>query len=219
MSDNNSLLHETHGMPWAPEATGVARRLLAHGDDQDSHTTSIVRLAPGASLPPSSNGWGREIVVVDGTLILEDGPLQAGDYSRRPPNSIGVPSTETGCTLFVKDGPFEDLDQEAVHLRVGEMPWVPGHGNLRVKPLHSFGTTGTALVHWPVGERFIPHRHWGGEEILVLSGTFQDEHGRYPKGTWLRSPHLSSHHPFVEEETVTFVKTGHLQDATQRASV
>jgi hypothetical protein len=37
-----------------------------------------------------------------------------------------------------------------------------------------------------------------------------DEHGRYPTGTWFQSPHLSTHHPFVEEETVIFVKTGHL---------
>jgi hypothetical protein len=47
----------------------------------------------------------------------------------------------------------------------------------------------------------------------VLSGTFRDEHGTYPKGTWIQSPHLSAHHPFVEEETVIFVKTGHLSRA------
>lgn len=27
---------------------------------------------------------------------------------------------------------------------------------------------------------------------------------------WLRSPHLSEHFPYVEEETVILVKTGHL---------
>ena len=65
---------------------------------------------------------------------------------------------------------------------------------------------------WPAGERFKPHRHYGGEEIFVLSGEFIDEHGRYPKGTWLRSPHLSEHFPYVEQETIIFVKTGHLID-------
>jgi anti-sigma factor ChrR (cupin superfamily) len=89
-------------------------------------------------------------------------------------------------------------------------PWLPGQGKLEVKPLHSFEGEGTALVHWPPGERFVPHQHWGGEEAFVLSGTFQDEHGNYPQGTWLQSPHLSSHHPFVTEDTVIFVKTGHL---------
>ena len=81
------------------------------------------------------------------------------------------------------------------------------------------GGEGTALVHWPAGERFVPHQHWGGEEIFVLSGTFRDEHGVYPKGTWIQSPHLSTHHPFVEEETVIFVKTGHLPIPLNKAAV
>jgi hypothetical protein len=41
-----------------------------------------------------------------------------------------------------------------------------------------------------------------------------DEHRRYPRGTWMRSPHLSAHHPFVEVETVIWVKTGHLPVTT-----
>lgn len=68
----------------------------------------------------------------------------------------------------------------------------------------------TALVKWPKDERFIPHKHWGGEEIFVLEGVFMDEYGNYPKGSWMRSPHLSEHFPFVKEETIIFVKTGHL---------
>ncbi|PHQ24157.1 hypothetical protein CLH62_18710, partial [Marinobacter guineae] len=62
---------------------------------------------------------------------------------------------------------------------------------------------------------FQPHRHFGGEEIFVLSGEFCDEHGRYPEGTWIRSPHLSQHHPFVDQETVIWVKTGHLPIGTR----
>ena len=44
----------------------------------------------------------------------------------------------------------------------------------------------------------------------MLSGEFIDEQGRYPEGTWLRSPHMSEHHPFVEQETIILVKVGHL---------
>jgi anti-sigma factor ChrR (cupin superfamily) len=68
----------------------------------------------------------------------------------------------------------------------------------------------TALVKWPKNEKFISHKHWGGEEILVLKGIFIDEHGEYPQGYWIRSPHLSEHFPYVEEETIILVKTGHL---------
>ncbi|MEE8057455.1 MAG: cupin domain-containing protein, partial [Pseudomonadales bacterium] len=49
-------------------------------------------------------------------------------------------------------------------------------------------------------------------EIFVLSGTFIDEHGRYPAGTWIRSPHMSSHNPYTDEGCIIFVKTGHLSD-------
>jgi anti-sigma factor ChrR (cupin superfamily) len=77
-------------------------------------------------------------------------------------------------------------------------------------PLHEYETESVALVRWPAGERFQPHNHAGGEEILVLSGCLKDEHGDYPAGTWIRSPHMSEHFPFVEEETVLWVKTGHL---------
>jgi len=37
-----------------------------------------------------------------------------------------------------------------------------------------------------------------------------DEHGEYKKGTWIRNHHRSAHHPFVTEETIIFVKIGHL---------
>ena len=77
-------------------------------------------------------------------------------------------------------------------------------------PLHSFGGENVALVRWPAGERFQPHRHYGGEEILVLEGELVDEHGRYPAGTWIRSPHNSQHFPYAEKETLIWVKTGHL---------
>ncbi len=97
-------------------------------------------------------------------------------------------------------------DKNQVVIDTNKSSWQPGYDNLEVMPL----TENAALVKWPSGARFINHSHHGGEEILVLKGEFIDEHGRYPKGTWIRSPHLSTHFPFVEEETIIFVKTGHL---------
>jgi anti-sigma factor ChrR (cupin superfamily) len=70
--------------------------------------------------------------------------------------------------------------------------------------------SGSTLVKWAPQTYFNPHRHYGGEEIFVVSGVFEDEHGRYPAGTWIRSPHMSLHQPFSKEGCVIFVKTGHL---------
>jgi anti-sigma factor ChrR (cupin superfamily) len=84
---------------------------------------------------------------------------------------------------------------------------VPG---LTVLPLSEFETAHTAMVKWAPGTHFKPHRHFGGEEIYVVEGVFEDEFGRYPAGTWIRSPHLSVHTPFSIEGCTIFVKTGHL---------
>ena len=112
--------------------------------------------------------------------------------------------------LFVKLHQFAPGDSSSVRIDTASTPWLPGQGRLQVMPLHSYEAEQVALVKWPAGERFVLHRHWGGEEILVLSGEFIDEHGRYPAGSWLRSPHLSAHCPYTEVETVIWVKTGHL---------
>jgi anti-sigma factor ChrR (cupin superfamily) len=45
----------------------------------------------------------------------------------------------------------------------------------------------------------------------VLEGVFADEHGTYPKGSWLRNPHMSEHDPFTGPDgALIYVKTGHL---------
>ena len=64
----------------------------------------------------------------------------------------------------------------------------------------------TSIVRYAAGACFPHHQHPGGEEILVLSGTFSDEDGRYPAGWYLRNPPGSGHRPFSDEGAVIFVK-------------
>ena len=91
-------------------------------------------------------------------------------------------------------------------------PWQQGLvDGLTVMPLHEFKGEHAALVQWAPHTQFQVHKHWGGEEIFVLEGTFYDEYGRYPKGSWLRSPHMSQHTPFTKEDgALIYVKVGHL---------
>jgi anti-sigma factor ChrR (cupin superfamily) len=67
-----------------------------------------------------------------------------------------------------------------------------------------------ALVHWAPGTRFQPHGHPGGEEIRVLEGVFEDEHGTDPAGRWLPNPPGSVHRPWSESGCTISVKTGQL---------
>ena len=64
----------------------------------------------------------------------------------------------------------------------------------------------TSVVRYEAGSVFESHDHPDGEEILVLEGTFSDEHGDYPAGTYLLNPDGFRHAPFSREGCVLFVK-------------
>ncbi|WP_028486867.1 cupin domain-containing protein [Thiomicrorhabdus chilensis] len=211
MDLSRKVVIETESMEWqGSRADHVLRKPLEREYSEAGRATSIVEFLPGASFPAHRHDLGEEIFVLEGVFSDEKGDYPAGTYLRNPPGSMHSPHSKERCKLFVKLEQFDPEDQNKVVINTLQTPWQAGIGHLQVMGLHSFKTEHTALVLWPEGEKFQPHHHWGGEEILVLQGEFIDEHGRYPKGTWIRSPHLSLHDPWVEEETLIWVKTGHL---------
>lgn len=193
--------------PWA----GVQIRTLEGGGDAAARATAIVKYAPGSRIGNCTHDLGEEIVVLDGVLTDEFGSYGKGTYIKNPPGSSHVCESASGCMVFVKRHHLEMDDDQRIVVDTATMPWYQGMvDGLSVMPLSEFGTRHTALVRWAPGTRFNPHRHFGGEEIYVLEGVFEDEFGRYPAGAWLRSPHLSAHCPFSIEGCTIFVKTGHL---------
>ncbi|MEY4377516.1 MAG: hypothetical protein RJB26_2066 [Pseudomonadota bacterium] len=68
----------------------------------------------------------------------------------------------------------------------------------------------TSRVTYAPGSVFPPHGHPFGEEILVLSGTFHDEHGTYPVGTFMRNAHGETHAPGSVPGCELLVKLRHL---------
>ena len=204
------IVIETLIQKWIEFPTEEFKMIILEGHRETEHITSIISYNPGSINQNFNQIQGEEIFVLSGNYINEFGEHPAGTYLRIPPGSAYQAFSQTGCTLFIKINQFTKGDNQKIIIKTNEQKWLQGHGNLRVMPLHQFSTEGTALVKWPSNEKFIRHSHFGGEEILVLSGKFQDEHGSYPKLTWIRSNHLSVHHPWVEEETIILVKTGHL---------
>ncbi len=192
------------------QPNGTFRIPLESESRESGRLTSIVKFTPGAKLDQSTHSSGEEIVVLEGVLSDEQENYPAGTYLRIPPGDYRIFSSKQGCKIFRKSNQLLPLDTENIVINTNNAEWHPGHGNLEVMPL----SDNTALVKWPKGAVFVNHSHYGGEEIFVLKGKFNDEHGSYPKGTWIRSPHLSTHFPFVEEETIIFVKTGHLLSKT-----
>ncbi|MEM8730854.1 MAG: cupin domain-containing protein [Pseudomonadota bacterium] len=96
----------------------------------------------------------------------------------------------------------------AVH--ADEAPWVasPMKGVDR-RMLDRMGdevARATSIVRYAPGSAFSAHTHTGGEEYLVLDGVFQDEHGDFPVGTYVRNPPTSSHTPSSAPGATIFVK-------------
>ncbi|WP_067224239.1 cupin domain-containing protein [Stappia indica] len=103
----------------------------------------------------------------------------------------------------------DDLDRP-VTVHSAELDWIasPAAGVER-KMLYRVGgeiARATSLVRYAPGSAFPAHTHDGGEEILVLEGTFQDEHGDYPAGSYFRNPPGTAHSPASAEGCVIFVR-------------
>lgn len=192
---------------------GVERQMLDRIGDEVARATSIVRYAPDARFSEHRHGGGEEFLVLAGSFHDAAGDYPAGTYVRNPIGSAHAPwAGPEGAVLFVKLHQFAAEDTARVVIDTGAAAWRPGLvPGLSVLPLHEHAGEHVALVRWAPDTRFTPHRHWGGEEILVLDGVFEDEHGAYPRGSWLRSPHLSAHTPFTGPAgALIYVKTGHL---------
>jgi len=211
MNFQQRVVIDTNNEDWvASPMAGVWRKPLAREDAERGHATSIVRYEPGARFRAHNHPGGEEILVLEGTFSDETGDYPAGTYFRNPVGFRHAPFSEEGCVLLVKLHQFQSDDEAHVVVDTFNTPFQPGQGRLEVLSLHQHGGEQVALVRWPAGERFQRHSHFGGEEVYVIRGEFRDEQGRYPAGTWLRSPHLSEHHPYVEEDTLIWVKVGHL---------
>jgi hypothetical protein len=82
------------------------------------------------------------------------------------------------------------------------------------KPLDRVGAEvarATTIVRYAPGSKFSPHIHTGGEEFIVLDGIFQDEHGSFPVGAYIRNPPQSKHRPSSDIGCIILVKLWQFQ--------
>jgi hypothetical protein len=98
--------------------------------------------------------------------------------------------------------------QAAVHS--AEQPWVPspmpGVSRRMLDRIGDEVARATSIVRYDPQSHFSPHTHTGGEEFVVLEGVFQDEHGDYPTGTYVRNPPTTQHTPGSAPGCTLFVK-------------
>lgn len=99
---------------------------------------------------------------------------------------------------------------QRVAIHAAQRPWVASPiAGVDRRMLDRIGdevARATSIVRYAPASRFSAHTHDGGEEFLVLDGTFQDEHGDYPAGSYVRNPPTSHHTPGSAPGCVLFVK-------------
>ncbi len=102
-----------------------------------------------------------------------------------------------------------DFSQRVV-VHAANLPWAPSPiAGVERRMLDRIGdeiARATSIVRYAPNSQFSPHVHGGGEEILVLEGVFQDEHGDFPAGSYIRNPPTSRHTPGSAPGCVIFVK-------------
>jgi anti-sigma factor ChrR (cupin superfamily) len=190
---------------------GVERKMLDRIGGEVARATSIVRYAPKSRFSEHAHGGGEEFLVLEGVFSDEHGDYGPGTYIRNPIGTRHSPHSDPGCTIFVKLHQFNPADTRPVSLDTRREIFRPGAvPGLTVLLLHEFGPERVVLMRWAPGTRYTSHGHSGGEEVLVLEGSWQDEAGDYPAGTWIRNPQGFEHRPFSTAGCLIYVKTGHL---------
>ncbi len=192
---------------------GVERMMLDRIGDEVARATSLVRYSPNSIFTRHVHDGGEEFLVLEGEFGDEHQLYPVGTYVRNPIGTAHTPKVgEQGCLILVKLHQFDAGDQTQLVVDTSKSGWSPGLvPGLQVLGLHDFEGEHVALVRWAPDTVFSRHQHWGGEEVFVIEGVFHDEHGEYPTGSWIRSPHQSTHSPFTKSEgALIYVKVGHL---------
>jgi len=200
-------------MPWqaSPRASVWRKRLEHSGPAEAGRVTSLVRYDPGSQFPSHPHPGGEEILVLEGEFADEHGRYPAGTFLLNPEGFEHAPFSDRGCLLFVK---LRQSPGPRAHVRIdtASASFAPLRAGVAQLPLYQDlrYPERILLVRLAAGARLPDVSFPGGEEILVLSGELEDEHGRYRKGSWMRYPPGSTHTPSTAAGCLLYLKHGHL---------
>lgn len=191
-------------------ASGVDRMMLDRIGEEVARATSIVRFAPNSAFEAHTHGGGEEYLVLEGVFADEFGDYPVGTYVRNPIGTRHTPRIgPEGATIFVKLRQFAETDREQKVIHTRNAVFVPGEAEgLSELLLHDVPGELVRLVRFAPGTQVAASGAGGPEEILVLEGTLEDEAGRYPAGTWLRSPTGSGNSAMSREGCLIYIKSG-----------
>jgi anti-sigma factor ChrR (cupin superfamily) len=203
----------------ASPANGVDRMMLDRIGDEVARATTIVRFAPNSAFDAHTHGGGEEYFVLDGVFSDEAGDYPAGTYVRNPIGTSHRPHIgPEGATILVKLHQFDTRDTVQMVVDTTRAQFEPTESDgVSHATLHSVPFETVVLERWVPGASTEKRTHHGGQEVYVLEGVWEDEHGRYPAGTWVRNPPGFAEAGHAPEGCLLYMKTGHLAHLTETA--
>ncbi len=123
----SSRFVEVDAMPWRrTRFPGVEIKTLIE-DQETGLLTTLVRMAPGASLPDHEHVRIEQTYVIEGSLVDDEGAALAGNYVWRPAgsrHSVRAPEGALLIAFFL--GPNRFYDQPAVTRGFDAVPAAAG---------------------------------------------------------------------------------------------
>ena len=106
-------------LPWRPTRfPGVEVRILLE-DKETGLTTTMLRMAPGATLPDHQHVRIEQTYVIEGRLVDDEGEAGAGNFVWRPAGSRHAAHTPDGALLlafFLQPNLFYDESGKAFEM-------------------------------------------------------------------------------------------------------
>ena len=111
-----SLFVDVDQVPWIDTAPGNKIKILYH-DPVTDQLTVIAKLEPGAGIREHLHEDLEQTLVLEGSLVDEEGECTAGNFVIRPKGSRHAPVAPHGCTMLVFFGkPTEGLKKTLLKL-------------------------------------------------------------------------------------------------------
>lgn len=195
----------------SPE-NGVDRIMLDRIGAEVARATSIVRYAPNSSFPRHEHALGEEFLVLDGVFSDEHGDYPQGTYVRNPPGTAHIPRSEPGCRILVKLRQFDpaDLNQFSVDTTATDVWSAVNPNSIAKLHLHSFASERVEMWRIPRATNISAVVPSGGQELFVVQGCVRVDQRLFAADSWLRYPAGDRAEFCAEEDSLLWVKSGHL---------
>lgn len=186
---------------------------------QEHPVTMLTRFDAGGFFPQHGHPGGEEILVLDGHFTDETGVHPPGTYMLNPEGFIHRPYSDEGCLTFVKLRQHGGKTRQQIRTNIFEGAWQPGAtAQIQVQPLYEQEgfSEKVWIERWQPGTRLEAVVETEVKEVFLIEGTWSDELGQYPTGSWLRYPPQVPYSPASEEGCLIYVKTYPIADEAER---